>query len=257
MSEPTLCKDCITGVVWDDQGSPEGKFEEIGGIRTYVATPAGDYAKHKVILYLSDAFGPELINPKLLADDFARHGFRTVVPDLFNGDSIPAGTMLFGPDIEFPLPAWVKKHGPAMTRPIIDALLEGLKAQGVTEIGGSGYCFGARYVFDLAYDHLLKASVISHPSLLKIPEDLEKYCKEVTAPLLINSCDVDQMFPPEARTKADEVFGNGKFAPGYKREHWDGCKHGFAVRGDVRDPLVKAGKEGSFKATVEWFKKYL
>jgi hypothetical protein len=51
------------------------------------------------------------------------------------------------------------------------------------------------------------------------------------------------MFPAEARAKADEIFGDGKFGPGYKREYFSGCTHGFSVRGDMTDPLVKAGKE--------------
>jgi len=29
------------------------------------------------------------------------------------------------------------------------------------------------------------------------------------------------------------------------------------VRGDLSKPEVKAGKEGAFKATVEWFAQYL
>ena len=68
---------------------------------------------------------------------------------------------------------------------------------------------------------------------------------------------MDAQFPLEAQAKADEILGGGKFAPGYKREYFDGCEHGFAVRGDMSKPQVKAGKEGSFKATVEWFNKYL
>ena len=53
------------------------------------------------------------------------------------------------------------------------------------------------------------------------------------APLLINSCEVDSQFPPAAAEKADEILGDGKFIPGYKRTYWDGCTHGFAVRGDL------------------------
>lgn len=71
------------------------------------------------------------------------------------------------------------------------------------------------------------------------------------APLLINSCTVDSQFPLESSAKADELFA--KFEPGYKREYFEGCHHGFAVRGDLSDPVAKAAKEGSFKATVEWF----
>lgn len=77
------------------------------------------------------------------------------------------------------------------------------------------------------------------------------------APLLINSCEVDQAFPLEAQAQADAILGDGKFAPGYKREYFEGCSHGFAVRGDMSNPKVKAGKEGAFKASVEWFAKYL
>ena len=85
------------------------------------------------------------------------------------------------------------------------------------------------------------------------------------------------MFPLEAQAKADELLGDGKFAPGYKRPYWDGCTHGFAVRGDMvsvpvkcrrlrteltrifqqSDPKVKAGKEGAFKENVEWLITYL
>ena len=39
-----------------------GKFEEIGGVSCYVATPEGDYAKDTVVLYLTDAFGVPLPN---------------------------------------------------------------------------------------------------------------------------------------------------------------------------------------------------
>ncbi|KAI0069610.1 hypothetical protein K474DRAFT_1610223, partial [Panus rudis PR-1116 ss-1] len=42
-----------------------GKFEEIGGVKCYVGTPTGDYAKDKVVLFLCDAFGFPLINNKV------------------------------------------------------------------------------------------------------------------------------------------------------------------------------------------------
>ena len=74
---------------------------------------------------------------------------------------------------------------------------------------------------------------------------------------MINSCTVDGQFPKESQAKADEILGDGKFKPGYKREYFDGCTHGFAVRGDLGDPKVKAGKEGSFKAAVQWFQTHL
>ncbi|KAJ7634473.1 dienelactone hydrolase endo-1,3,1,4-beta-D-glucanase [Roridomyces roridus] len=249
----SFCDDCFKGVT--HEGTPEGKMEIIGGIECYIATPTVDYPKDNVVLFLTDVFGLALENNRLLADDFARNGFKTIVPDLFNGDPVPKNA--FEPGTTFDREKWAPNHGPAQTRPRIDGVMMALKAEGVTAFASTGYCFGARYVVDLAFDGLIKASALSHPSRLIIPDDLEKYKATCTAPLLINSCEVDQSFPLEAQAKADEIFGDGKFAPGYRREYFEGCRHGFAVRGDMSDPKVKAGKEGAFKSTVEWFLKYL
>lgn len=54
------------------------------------------------------------------------------------------------------------------------------------------------------------------------------------------------------QAQADALLGGGAFAPGYKRNYFEGCAHGFAVKGDLSDPVVKAAKEGAFKGTVEW-----
>ena len=80
--------------------------------------------------------------------------------------------------------------------------------------------------------------------------------------LLINSCEFDSYFGREKQALADEIFGGGKFSPGYERTYWEGCIHGFSVQGDLvsgtdalggrdahageiqSDPKVKAGKEG-------------
>ncbi|KZT25121.1 alpha/beta-hydrolase [Neolentinus lepideus HHB14362 ss-1] len=257
----SFCKDCISGV--RHQGTPEGKIETIGGVESYVATPTVDYPKNKVILFLTDVFGYYLDNNKLLADDFAKNGFKVIVPDYLHGDPIAADAL--DGKTDFDLFAWFsgkyakdgKGHGPDVTRPILDKVIAALKEQGVTDFGVAGYCFGGRYCFDLAFDNVAKAVMVAHPSLLKTPDDLEKYAATSKAPLLINSCEVDQQFPIEAQAKADEILGGGKFAPGYERAYWDGCVHGFAVRGDISNPKVKTGKEGAFKNTVEFMLKYL
>ncbi|KAG9218647.1 hypothetical protein PLEOSDRAFT_1076398 [Pleurotus ostreatus PC15] len=249
----SLCADCVKGV--RHEGTLEGQLENIGGIECYTATPAGDFPKDKVLLFLPDAFGISLINSRLLVDDFARNGFKTVAPDIFNGDPVPEDYL--DSKRQFSLADWFKTHAPEHTRPTIDKVVTALKEQGVKHFAATGYCFGGRYCFDLAFDNVVDAVVVSHPSLLKIPEDLEKYAKNSKAPLLINSCTTDSQFPLEAQAQADRILGGGQFAPGYKREYWDGCTHGFAVRGDLSDLKVKQGKEGSFKAAVLWFKQYL
>jgi anti-sigma factor RsiW len=63
------------------------------------------------------------------------------------------------------------------------------------------------------------------------------------------------VFPPADQEKADQILAD--YAPGYKREYWEGAAHGFALKGDLSDPIVVAAKEGAFKSTMEWLFKYL
>ncbi|KAF5340516.1 hypothetical protein D9757_014872 [Collybiopsis confluens] len=268
----SLCEDCIKGV--RHEGKPEGTWVPINGIKTYVGTPSGDYKKDSVLLFLTDVFGAQLENAQLLVDDFARNGIKAVAPDLFDGDALPAD--LFSTEEKrkaFHIPTWLVypfllnapsdllhprlgKHGQDVTRPIIDKVIAGLKAEGVTKFSATGFCFGGRYVFDLAFENVISASIANHPSLLKSPDDLEKYFSTSRSPLLLNTCTVDEMFPRKAQAEADSIFGGGKFTYGYKREYFDGCTHGFAIRGDLSDPKVKAGKEGAFKSSVAWLYEY-
>ena len=83
------------------------------------------------------------------------------MPDYLNGDPIPADALgpgvsaslphTFKPLLTFtaPLPqktfdlnAWFEKHGSEQTRPPIDKVIAGLRAEGVTKFGATGYCFG-------------------------------------------------------------------------------------------------------------------
>ena len=91
----SLCKDCVKGKPFPSQdtttkysqvtheGTPKGilclvrilpaqiqtvatitkgKWKKIGGVDFYVVTPTRDYPQNKAILFLSDAFGPQLHN---------------------------------------------------------------------------------------------------------------------------------------------------------------------------------------------------
>ena len=154
--------------------------------------------------------------------------------------------------------AWLAKHPDDKTWAPLRTLLKALKEQGVTTFGATGYCFGGKNVLELAIEGEIAAGAMSHPARLQIPTDLERLAASGSAAkILINSCDIDQQFPPEAQAKADELLGDGKYKAGYKRAHWEGCSHGFAVRGDLSDPKVKAGKEGAFKVVVELFQSAL
>ncbi|KAF7342218.1 Protein AIM2 [Mycena venus] len=262
----SFCADCFKAVTHD--GTPEGETRRF--------------------FFLTDACGLELVNNKLLTDDYARNGFKTIAIDLFNGDPVPVealnpGVLSFlicvrdAPDSFFFLlqappfdwPNWLPRHGPAQTRPLLDVVIAALKTEGVADIAASGYCFGGMpCVLSWSDSNMPKIPrrLLQHAThltwrltvLLKLPSwHIQTYRNKATAPLLINGCTFDPVFPPEDQEKADTILGSGNFAPGYKREYWEGCSHGFAVKGDLADEKVKEAKEGAFKATMEWLFKYM
>ncbi|KAI0073690.1 alpha/beta-hydrolase [Panus rudis PR-1116 ss-1] len=253
----SLCKDCFSGVTYE--GTAKGKIEEIGGVRCYVAVPEVEYPKDNVVLFFSDLYGIDFINNQLLADDFARNGFKVIAPDYLHGDPGPATAL--DPGSTFDVNGWFAKHDVDTTvMPLVDKIIVALRDESehaVKRIGVTGYCFGARPAFNYALKNEVDVVVVSHPSLLKVPEDFEAYKLKSKAPLLMNTGEFDTLFPIPSRDKAVEILGNGKFSPGFEWTYWPGCRHGFAVRGDLSNPLVKAGKEGAFKAAVEFFEKHL
>ncbi|KAJ6530623.1 hypothetical protein B0H19DRAFT_1040876 [Mycena capillaripes] len=203
------------------ESTPQGTMAQIGTVKCYIATPKMHYPDDKVVLLFTDAFGLALSN-MLLADDFARNGFKTVVPDILNDDPMPA----FNPDLApFDREKWLESHGSAQTRPSIDKVIAAFKHEGVTNFAATGYFFGARYAVDLAFENVVQVSVVSHLGQLAIPDHLEKYGARSKAPLLINT-----------------IPGGGMFVPGPMRNQFDAWH--------VRRNREKANKDRAFKDTM-------
>ena len=93
------------------------------------------------------------------------------MPDLFKGDPVP--TDAFDAGATFDLPAWLAKHPIPEVDELVRAVIGALKAEGVSKFGSVGYCFGARPAFDLAFTGEIHVVAVSHPSLLKIPDDIQ------------------------------------------------------------------------------------
>lgn len=73
-------------------GTPAGSFQTLYGLNTYVSPPAnskGTTGKQNTIVILSDIYGPGYINTQLVADEWAKQGWRVVLPDCFEGDPVP------------------------------------------------------------------------------------------------------------------------------------------------------------------------
>jgi dienelactone hydrolase len=244
------CSDCVAGTEY--KGTPQGVLETIGGVQCYVTTPTVDYDKTKVLLLFTDMFGITLSNNKLLVDDFAKRGYKTVAPDFLNGDSVPPYAMN---NPAFSVKEWVQKHLPDVTRPPIDNVIAALKEQGIQKFAVTGYCFGGKYALDIGTENIANVVVIAHPSQVKVA-NFTTYYGTSHAPLCLEVSDTDAELSLEDQLLIDEMFGDGKFTPGYQRDCFANMAHGFAVRGDMLDPNQLAAKKGSFDNAVGWLQKY-
>lgn len=122
-------------------------------------------SRHANTHHQSPVFGYRFPNIRLLADEYAKAGFYTYVPDFHQGDSLP---LSFLQNVEPPLkkqetlsvvdkaknaaivPAtlgpWLAKHREGVTRPLIDGFVNTVRMiPGTDKIGAIGFCWGGRY----------------------------------------------------------------------------------------------------------------
>lgn len=93
------------------------------------------------------------------------------MPDILNNDPAPFDAL--DPGSEWDFMAWLGKHGGETVLPVLDKVIPALKTSGITTLAALGFCYGARPAFDLAFVNTVSVVVVSHPSLLKVPDDME------------------------------------------------------------------------------------
>lgn len=239
---------CLSGVF--HQGHPLGNLTTLKEVKVYSFTPS-DAHPRKVILVLPDVFGIEVKNVQLITDQLTQKvGVSAYLIDYLNGDAVPEDAL----NGTFSLPDWILNHGPGQTRPPLDKAIEALKAKGVTDFAAIGYCLGGKYVFNLAQENILMVGATSHPSFLQNPDDIEKLLKTSHAPMLINSCELDQEYTIAFQNVTDEILGDGQYKPGYKRNYYPGASHGFGTRPDLSKLPEKKAFIESTDEIISWFK---
>ena len=84
MTEGGVCTECVSGFL--HEGTPKGEVGTIAKLPTYIANPVNTPHKPGVIVIITDIFGWEFLNSRLLADEYAEKSGRTVyVPDFMGG----------------------------------------------------------------------------------------------------------------------------------------------------------------------------
>lgn len=252
MVQSPFCSKCLSGSL--HTGTPLGSVSAVAGIETYVA-PAPSAVSGSTIVLITDVFGYELPNVRLLADEYSRAGYNAVVPDIFHGDNMAFDALdsaanldeLFGI-----LGPWLKNHGSETVTPVLDAVLDKLRRDG-QKIGVVGFCFGGKYAFHYAATDKVDAVCAMHPSLIDLPNDAQA----VKKPISIHVASTDEIYNAEKSKQAAQIFEKNKVPYENRIYDGEGVGHGFAVRGDLTKSSPKAAKEEAIAASIAWYQKFL
>jgi dienelactone hydrolase len=239
---------CVTGAV--HSGTPTGFVQTIGDRKAYVVGSNKDNA----LLYITDVFGYEYNNHRLLADTFAKELPATVyVGDFLEESGFSNLSAEELKNVDFPkFSAFNNKE---KRFPQILAMAEHLRKE-YKKVFVIGYCWGAWGAAMLAAKKgLIDGVSLNHPSRLEIPNDLEN----LTASTLIVAPYTDNAFPQDSRLIAEKIFDEKakKDKLFFKIAVYPGFVHGFAARGNTDDVFMKEGVEDAKTETVIFFRKLL
>lgn len=213
---------------------------------------------------------PMLTRIASLSDSFARAGYISVAPDLFNGSPAPNDINIPG----FNTTAFLAQHGPNVTDPIIANSIKYLREElGVSKVAVTGYCFGGRYSFRvLAEGKGADVGFAAHPSLLT-DEEITAITgpasvaaagtSSISAPLRpsgalvgffvtdISAVETDNLMTPARRAEVEALLS--ETGQPFSLAVYGGTSHGFGVRANISDPRQKFGKEEAFFQAVRFF----
>jgi len=230
---------------------PKGKYETIGGLKTYVTGPAD---ATKAILYIYDIFGyfpQSLQGADILSTADDKTKYQVFMPDWFEGK--PADISWYPPNTKEKgekLGNFFQTIGaPPATASKVPTILKEIKSKysKISTWGVVGFCWGGKIVSltTSTTSTPFKAAAECHPAMVD-PSEAEG----IKIPLCMLASkdepkeDVEKFEKNLKGEKHVEIFGDQI--------------HGWmAARSDLDDARVKSEYERGYKTLLEFFGKYL
>ncbi|RDW92494.1 hypothetical protein BP5796_01888 [Coleophoma crateriformis] len=227
----------------------KGKYEELGGFKTYVTGPSSG----KALLYVFDIFGffpQSLQGADILSTSDKHNQYRVFMPDFFHGK--PADITWFPPDTDEKkqnMGNFFQNQGaPPKTAKIVPDLLKDIekKYPEIKTWGIAGFCWGGKIVSLVSQSGTpFTAAAEIHPAMVD-PEE----ATAITIPLCMLASKDE---PAEDVKKFEENLKVEKYVETYSDQI-----HGWmAARSNLDDPKNKSEYERGYKQLLEFFGKHM
>ncbi|KKY38898.1 putative dienelactone hydrolase family protein [Diaporthe ampelina] len=278
------CADFFTGPIHAAQ--PAGHLETLFDVQTYVTR--GTATSNSTIIFLTDDFGLNLVNNKLLADQYAsRTGLRVLVPNLLPNGGLSLSTIGLSERLAASV-QWYNVFGHARrawtalkiivilaafsfrvrrTFPCVLSYARAVRASLPlgSKLGIAGFCLGghwssrlcAEHATERGGSHLVGAHFTAHPSGVD-PDELARVAERFRVPQSLALGDRDDGLPiaqaHELETNLRAVYRDSPDR--LEVRIYDGCGRGFALRADPQ-ANENQGADLALEQAVAWFRRWL
>ncbi|KAI9823741.1 MAG: hypothetical protein M1832_002298 [Thelocarpon impressellum] len=209
---------------------------------------------------VQQVFGWGFKGTRLLTDVYAEAGFRAVLPDVHDGDSLRSEILQdIAPNLKDAAQMSVVERA-GKTASVASKLDRSLrrrgqeafadevrKLPGTGKVGVIGFCWSGRHVILLAGSDAVEAAHACHPSLLGILADIEP----VKKPLSLAVGEMYSLLDAATVGKIEALLEDKGL-----RVHEDQV-HGFSLRGEWSSERDREAMDDAQKQGIAWINKHL